>query len=120
MLCPASHHRPRLGVCLPACLARPLVSQPTSPLNPPTPQGTDYTTVCLDAERGSRLLLGAGQDRSGGEWVSCVSLEVDSLLVGTVRVVVVLQALVAGRLDIRQLLTAVQADGTRSAAAAAL
>lgn len=33
------------------------------------------------------MLLGASQDRSGGEWVSCASLEVDSLLVGCMHLV---------------------------------
>ncbi|PRW60909.1 WD40 repeat [Chlorella sorokiniana] len=43
-------------------------------------QGTDYTTVCLDGERSTRMLLGASMDRSGNEWVSASSLEVETLL----------------------------------------
>lgn len=43
-------------------------------------QGTDYTSVCLDTERSSRMLLSASVDRSGGEWLTAHSLEVDSLL----------------------------------------
>lgn len=45
-------------------------------------QGTDYTTVCLDGERPTRMLLGASMDRNGSEWVSAHSLEVETLLVG--------------------------------------
>ena len=45
-------------------------------------QGTEYTTVCLDGERSTRMLLGASMDRSGSEWVSAHSLEVETLLVG--------------------------------------
>lgn len=44
-------------------------------------QATDYTTVCLDVERGTGMLLGASADRAGGEWVSAHSLEVETLLV---------------------------------------
>lgn len=43
-------------------------------------QGTDYTIVCMDADRSSRMLVGASQDRAGGEWLTCHSLEVESLL----------------------------------------
>ncbi|KAL4856499.1 hypothetical protein ACK3TF_002982 [Chlorella vulgaris] len=43
-------------------------------------QGTDYSSACLDAERGTAMLLSASVDRSGGEWVTCHSLEVESLL----------------------------------------
>lgn len=48
---------------------------------PPLLQGSDFSSVCLDAERGTRMLLGASQDRSGGEWVTAASLEPDTLLV---------------------------------------
>ena len=48
----------------------------------PGAQGTEYTSVCLDAERGTRMLLSASMDRGGSEWVTAHSLEVDTLLVG--------------------------------------
>lgn len=44
-------------------------------------QGTDYTSVCLDAECNTRLMLSASIDRSGNEWVTAHSLEIDTLLV---------------------------------------
>ncbi|KAL4419287.1 hypothetical protein ABPG77_008337 [Micractinium sp. CCAP 211/92] len=43
-------------------------------------QGTDYTSVCLDADRASRMLVGASQDRAGCEWLTCYSLDVETLL----------------------------------------
>ncbi|EFN58673.1 hypothetical protein CHLNCDRAFT_140264 [Chlorella variabilis] len=43
-------------------------------------QGTDYTSVCLDAECNTRLMLSASIDRSGNEWVTAHSLEIDTLL----------------------------------------
>lgn len=57
----------------------PQPAPPSPPLNPW--QGTDYTIVCMDADRSSRMLVGASQDRAGGEWLTCHSLEVESLLV---------------------------------------
>lgn len=62
--------------------ATPSVYQAPPPAVPPRFQGTDYTSVCLEAERGTSMLLGASMDRAGGEWISCASLEVDMLLVG--------------------------------------
>ena len=44
-------------------------------------QGTDYMSVCLDAERGTRMLLSASMDHSGNEWVTAHSLEAITLLV---------------------------------------
>lgn len=55
--------------------------QTRAPLLTAHQQGTDYTTVCLDGERPTRMLLGASMDRSGNEWVSAHSLEVETLLV---------------------------------------
>eukprot|EP00887_Chlorella_sp_A99_P002337 scaffold10.g2337.t1 len=43
-------------------------------------QGTDYGSVCMEAERGTGLLLGASQHASGEEWLTLHSLQVDSLL----------------------------------------
>ncbi|PSC73489.1 WD40 repeat [Micractinium conductrix] len=43
-------------------------------------QGTTFTSVCLDADRGSQMLLGASVESSGAECVTASSLDVESLL----------------------------------------
>jgi hypothetical protein len=48
-------------------------------------QGTDYTSVCMDAELSTCILLSAAIDRSGNEWVTGASLDVETLLVGSLR-----------------------------------
>lgn len=80
-----AHHV--LGILQPTRSSAPAEACTPAPLRHPCsyPQGTDYTTVCLDAERPTRMLLGASMDRSGNEWVSAHSLEVETLLVGVVK-----------------------------------
>ena len=67
---PPSHHTAH-------CAAPPL----PPPCGTTAPQATDYSSVVLEAERGTGLLLGASVDRAGGEWVTAASLDVDTLLV---------------------------------------
>lgn len=82
--CPPYFNPPGLpsGRLQPSTRHHALTTTPPSPQPHPHPgQGTDYTSVCLDADRASRMLVGASQDRAGCEWLTCYSLDVETLLV---------------------------------------